>query len=61
MNIVSGPSGPIGDTLCTSEKVRKISFTGSTEVGRILIQKAASTIKNVSMELGGKRAAHHLR
>ncbi len=53
MNIVSGPSGQIGDTLCTSDKVRKISFTGSTEVGRILIQKAASTIKNVSMELGG--------
>ena len=53
MNIVSGPSGAIGDVLCTSPKVRKISFTGSTEVGRVLIQKAASTIKNVSMELGG--------
>lgn len=53
MNIISGSSGPIGDELCTSSKVRKISFTGSTEVGRTLIQKAASTIKNVSMELGG--------
>ncbi len=53
MNIISGSSGPIGDELCTSPKVRKISFTGSTEVGRTLIQKAASTIKNVSMELGG--------
>ncbi len=53
MNIISGPSGPIGDVLCASPKVRKISFTGSTEVGRTLIQKAASTIKNVSMELGG--------
>jgi succinate-semialdehyde dehydrogenase/glutarate-semialdehyde dehydrogenase len=53
MNIISGPSGPIGDVLCESPKVRKISFTGSTEVGRTLIQKAASTIKNVSMELGG--------
>ena len=53
MNIISGPSAPIGNELCTSPKVRKISFTGSTEVGRTLIQKAASTIKNVSMELGG--------
>ncbi len=53
MNIVSGPAGEIGDELCTNPKVRKISFTGSTEVGRILIQKAAGTVKNVSMELGG--------
>lgn len=53
VNIVSGASGEIGDTLCASPKVRKISFTGSTEVGRTLIQKSASTIKNVSMELGG--------
>ena len=53
VNIVSGASGEIGDTLCTSPKVRKISFTGSTDVGRLLIQKASSTIKKVSMELGG--------
>ena len=53
VNIVSGPAGAIGDALCTSPKVRKISFTGSTEVGRTLIRKAAGTIKRVSMELGG--------
>ena len=53
VNIVSGPAAAIGDALCTSPKVRKISFTGSTEVGRTLIRKAAGTIKRVSMELGG--------
>ncbi len=53
MNLVSGPAGEIGDELCTDPKVRKISFTGSTEVGRTLIRKAAGTVKNVSMELGG--------
>ena len=43
----------VGDELCTNKHVRKISFTGSTNVGRALIAKTASTIKKVSMELGG--------
>ena len=43
----------VGDELCTNKDVRKISFTGSTNVGRSLIAKTASTIKKVSMELGG--------
>jgi len=43
----------VGDELCTNKDVRKISFTGSTNVGRLLIAKTASTIKKVSMELGG--------
>ncbi len=43
----------VGDELCTNKDVRKISFTGSTNVGRALIAKTASTIKKVSMELGG--------
>ena len=43
----------VGDELCTNKTVRKISFTGSTNVGRALIAKSASTIKKVSMELGG--------
>ena len=43
----------VGDELCTKKNVRKISFTGSTNVGRSLIAKTASTIKKVSMELGG--------
>ncbi len=45
--------GEVGDELCTNKNVRKISFTGSTNVGRSLIAKSASTIKKVSMELGG--------
>ena len=43
----------VGDELCTNKDVRKISFTGSTNVGRALIAKTAATIKKVSMELGG--------
>ncbi len=52
-NVVTGPAGPIGDELCENDKVRKLSFTGSTEVGRLLLKKCADTIKRVSMELGG--------
>lgn len=43
----------IGKVLCESETVRKLSFTGSTEVGRILMQQCAPTIKKLSLELGG--------
>lgn len=53
INIVTGSAGEIGDELCTNPSVKKITFTGSTEVGKILIQKSASTVKKVSMELGG--------
>jgi len=53
VNIVTGSAGEIGDELCTNPLVRKITFTGSTEVGKMLIQKSASTVKKVSMELGG--------
>jgi succinate-semialdehyde dehydrogenase/glutarate-semialdehyde dehydrogenase len=53
INVVTGSAGDIGDELCTNPIVKKITFTGSTEVGKILIQKSASTVKKVSMELGG--------
>ncbi|RIK86849.1 MAG: succinate-semialdehyde dehydrogenase (NADP(+)) [Hyphomicrobiales bacterium] len=53
VNVVTGSAGEIGDELCTNPIVKKITFTGSTEVGKILIQKSASTVKKVSMELGG--------
>ena len=53
VNIVTGSAGAIGDELCLNPLVKKITFTGSTEVGKILIGKAASTVKKVSMELGG--------
>ncbi|MBX5127925.1 NAD-dependent succinate-semialdehyde dehydrogenase [Rhizobium lentis] len=53
-NLVVGLDGPaIGRELCGNEKVRKISFTGSTEVGRILMRQCADQIKKVSLELGG--------
>ncbi|MBM4230308.1 MAG: NAD-dependent succinate-semialdehyde dehydrogenase [Gammaproteobacteria bacterium] len=44
---------PIGEVFCTDPRVRKISFTGSTEVGRKLYQRAAAQFKRVSLELGG--------
>jgi succinate-semialdehyde dehydrogenase/glutarate-semialdehyde dehydrogenase len=53
VNIVTGSAGEIGDEICENPIVRKITFTGSTEVGKILLRKAASTVKKVSMELGG--------
>ncbi len=53
VNIVTGAAGEIGDEICTNPLVKKLTFTGSTEVGKILIAKSASTVKKVSMELGG--------
>ena len=53
-NVVLGTDGPaIGKELCFNPKVRKISFTGSTEVGRILMRQCSDQIKKVSLELGG--------
>ena len=53
-NVIVGTDGPaIGKELCGNDKVRKISFTGSTEVGRILMRQCADQIKKVSLELGG--------
>lgn len=43
----------IGLAMCTSPVVRKVSFTGSTEVGRILLRQSADTVKKLSLELGG--------
>lgn len=53
VNVVTGSAGEIGEEICTNPIVKKITFTGSTEVGKILIEKSASTVKKVSMELGG--------
>lgn len=53
VNIVTGSAGEIGDELCENPIIKKITFTGSTEVGKLLIAKSASTVKKVSMELGG--------
>jgi succinate-semialdehyde dehydrogenase/glutarate-semialdehyde dehydrogenase len=43
----------VGQALCGDARVRKISFTGSTEVGRILLRQSAGTVKKLSLELGG--------
>jgi succinate-semialdehyde dehydrogenase/glutarate-semialdehyde dehydrogenase len=52
-NIVPGSAAAVGDALVGSEIVRKLTFTGSTDVGRELMAKAAGTIKKVALELGG--------
>ncbi len=54
LNIVTTNNAePVGKVLTTHPTVKKISFTGSTEVGKLLMKQAASTVKKVSLELGG--------
>jgi succinate-semialdehyde dehydrogenase/glutarate-semialdehyde dehydrogenase len=52
-NVITGPSDATGGELTGNPLVRKLSFTGSTEVGRVLLEQCAKTIKKTSMELGG--------
>lgn len=52
-NIITGSSGEIGGELTSNSIVRKLTFTGSTEIGAQLIQESAGTVKKLSMELGG--------
>ncbi|MCY3818492.1 MAG: NAD-dependent succinate-semialdehyde dehydrogenase [Gammaproteobacteria bacterium] len=52
-NVVTGPSSAVGGELTSNPIVRKLSFTGSTAVGKILLEQCAGTVKKVSMELGG--------
>ena len=53
LNVITGKASEIGEELATNPIVRKLSFTGSTEIGKILLQKCSGTVKKVSMELGG--------
>jgi len=53
INIITGNPVEIGGELTANPTVRKLSFTGSTEVGKLLIRQCADTVKKVSMELGG--------
>lgn len=53
LQVVCGPSREIGAVLTASPIVRKLSFTGSTEVGRVLMSQSSGTIKRLSLELGG--------
>ena len=52
-NVITGPSGETGKELTSNPLVRKLTFTGSTDVGRLLLAQCAPTIKKTSMELGG--------
>ena len=56
VNVVVGPGRIVGQRLVEHPAVAKIGFTGSTEVGRTVMQGAAETIKRVTLELGGKSA-----
>jgi len=53
LNVVTGDARSIGGEMCANPTVRKLSFTGSTEVGRLLMKQVAPTIKKISLELGG--------
>ena len=53
LQVITGDARKIGAALCESPVVTKLSFTGSTEVGRILMRQCADTIKKLSLELGG--------
>ncbi|WP_062263853.1 NAD-dependent succinate-semialdehyde dehydrogenase [Endozoicomonas arenosclerae] len=52
-NVITGKSSAIGKVMTESKLVRKLSFTGSTHIGKLLMQQCAGTVKKVSMELGG--------
>ncbi|MCM3603498.1 NAD-dependent succinate-semialdehyde dehydrogenase [Robertmurraya korlensis] len=52
-NVVTGKSKEIGDAWLKDSRVRKLTFTGSTEVGKVLMRGAADTVKKISLELGG--------
>ncbi|MDM8568852.1 NAD-dependent succinate-semialdehyde dehydrogenase, partial [Thiotrichales bacterium HSG1] len=53
INVVTGNASAIGTELATNPLVKKLSFTGSTEIGKQLMQQCSQTVKKVSMELGG--------
>jgi succinate-semialdehyde dehydrogenase/glutarate-semialdehyde dehydrogenase len=52
-NVITGPATEIGAELTSNPTVRKVSFTGSTEIGKLLMAQAATTVKKLSLELGG--------
>lgn len=52
-NVVLGDPVEVSQLLCAEERIKALSFTGSTRVGRLLLEQSASTVKRVSLELGG--------
>ncbi|MGN7387618.1 NAD-dependent succinate-semialdehyde dehydrogenase [Sporosarcina sp. SAFN-015] len=57
VNVVTGDASSIGDVWLQDTRVRKLTFTGSTEVGKLLMRGAADTVKKISLELGGHAPA----
>ncbi|MBI4263580.1 MAG: NADP-dependent succinate-semialdehyde dehydrogenase [Acidobacteria bacterium] len=53
LNVVTGSASEIGGELTSNATVRKLSFTGSTEIGKLLMAQCAGTVKKISLELGG--------
>ena len=53
LNVVTGAGSAVGGELTANPTVRKLSFTGSTEIGKVLMAQCAATVKKTSMELGG--------
>ena len=53
LNVITGKASAIGGEMCANPIVRKLSFTGSTEIGRKLMEQVAPTVKKISLELGG--------
>ncbi|MFT5175997.1 MAG: succinate-semialdehyde dehydrogenase/glutarate-semialdehyde dehydrogenase [Gammaproteobacteria bacterium] len=53
VNVITGKASTVGGELTANPTVRKLSFTGSTEIGKILMKQCTETVKKVSMELGG--------
>ncbi len=54
VNVINGPGGTVGEELAAHPDIGKIAFTGSTEIGRRIMQLGAGTLKKVTLELGGK-------
>lgn len=52
-NVLTGSATAIGGEITSNPKVRKVTFTGSTEIGKVLMTQCAATVKRTSMELGG--------
>ncbi len=57
LNVITGPGRSLGEALCMHPKVDKVSLTGSSDVGKRIMARAAETLKEVSLELGGKSAS----
>ena len=53
LNVITGPATEIGGELTSNPSVRKLSFTGSTAIGKVLMAQCATTVKKLSLELGG--------